>query len=146
MKTGKAIGSGLLGALAVSLVHESLRRFLPKAPRMDKLGMQAISVILEKAGHTPPSENELYLIAMVGDIISNGIYYSIAGSDSSKKTIIKGALLGAAAGVGAIVLPGPLGLNKEYSNKTMQTKSITFGLYLFGGILTSVLMNKMNKR
>ncbi|MBC7388319.1 MAG: hypothetical protein H7329_03835 [Opitutaceae bacterium] len=146
MNTGKEIGIGLLGALAVSAAHETIRRILPQAPRMDKLGMQAISLLLEKANHTPLSEKELYLIAMVGDIISNGLYYSAAGSDNRKKTIIKGALLGAAAGVGALVLPGPLGLNKEYSNKTMQTKAITFGLYLFGGIFTSVLMNKMNKK
>ncbi len=146
MNKDKSIGSGLIGALAVSAVHETIRRILPKAPRMDKLGMQAISILLERAGHKRPSERELYFIAMAGDIISNGLYYSIANSDDKKKTIIKGAALGAAAGFGAVLLPGPLGLKEEYSNKSVQTKALTFSLYLFGGILTSVLINRMNRK
>lgn len=99
MNTGKEIGIGLLGALAVSTAHETIKRILPQAPRMDKLGMQTISLLLVKADYKPLSKKELYLIAMVGDIISNGLYYSVAGSDNRNKTIIKGALLGAAAGV-----------------------------------------------
>ena len=44
------------------------------------------------------------------------------------------SLLGLVAGVSAVVLPEPLGLSKESSNKTLGTQLMTIVLYLMGGL------------
>ncbi|HLL43773.1 MAG TPA: hypothetical protein VK369_11580, partial [Segetibacter sp.] len=48
-------------------------------------------------------------------------------------------LLGLVAGVTAVVLPRPLGLPEEPSNKTSATQLMTIGLYLMGGLATSAI-------
>jgi hypothetical protein len=40
-------------------------------------------------------------------------------------------------GIGGVLLPKPMGLNEEASNKTTQTKILTISLYLLGGIVAS---------
>ena len=50
MKTIAALGGGLAGAAAVTLLHETVRRIVPEAPRMDLLGKQALSKGLNAAG------------------------------------------------------------------------------------------------
>ena len=74
MRTSTALAGGLAGAVTVTLLHESVRRVVPEAPRMDRLGMQAISKGLKKAGHKIPDENTLFTVAMAGDLLSNAFY------------------------------------------------------------------------
>src|SRR6476620_4638402 len=57
MKATTILAGGLAGATAVTLLHESIRQVVPQAPRMDRLGMQAISKGLKKAGKKVPREN-----------------------------------------------------------------------------------------
>ena len=134
MKLLSAIGGGFVGAAALTLLHETLRRVNADAPRMDLLGMEAISKSLE-AAHVPvPNEDNLFNITMVGDIISNSLYYSVASIGDEKKVLLRGILLGLAAGFGAVYLPKPLGLNESPSNRTAETKLMTVGLYAFGGL------------
>lgn len=136
MKVLEALAGGLAGACILTLTHESLRRVVPEAPRMDVLGMRAIAKIMEKAGATPPDDKTLHDWAMVGDVISNGLYYSLAGA--GKSAWMRGTLLGALAGIGAITLPGPLGLGEAPSERTTETKAMAVGLYLLGGIAAAM--------
>ncbi len=146
MNIKNALGSGMAGAVAVSVIHETIRRIIPDSPRMDLLGMQAISKVMTKSGAIPPFGNKLFYSAMIGDIISNTIYYSLAGTNKPKNVWVRGVILGAAAGAGAIMLPKPLGLKEEYSNRTTQTKVMTFGLYLLGGIITAAVLELSKKK
>lgn len=128
----------MAGACVLTLTHETLRRYAPHAPRMDVLGMQAISKIMKKAGAQPPQDQaELHNWAMAGDMIANTLYYSLAGT--GKGAWWRGTLLGASAGAGAIGLPGPLGLSEAPSNRTSQTRAMTVGLYLLGGIVAGAV-------
>ena len=62
----KALGSGLVGACALTLVHETARRFLDDAPRMDVLGMRALAKAAHAVDVSPPVP--LHEAALVGDI------------------------------------------------------------------------------
>ena len=132
----EALAGGLVGACVLTLAHESLRRVVPEAPRMDILGMRAIAKLMEKAGTTPPDNKTLHDWAMVGDVVSNGLYYSLAGAD--KNAFWRGTFLGAMAGIGAITLPGPLGLGEVPSGRSTETKVMAVGLYLMGGIVAAL--------
>lgn len=134
----KAFVGGLAGACVVTAVHETVRRFNPDAPRMDVLGMRSISKLMHKAGATPPQDKqELHTWALVGDVVSNSLYYSMAGT--GKSAWWRGAVLGAAAGAGAVLLPGPLGLGEEPSNKTTETQALAVGYYLLGGLVAAAV-------
>lgn len=137
MEVSKALVSGLAGAVAITIAHETLRRLVPEAPRMDVLGMRAISKTMKKAGAQPPESGSLRAWAMVGDIVSNSIYYSLAGV--GKDAWLRGGLLGAGAGAGAILLPGPMGLGTDPSNRTNSTRVMTVGLYLMGGLVAAAV-------
>ncbi|WP_299825884.1 hypothetical protein [uncultured Pontibacter sp.] len=134
----KAMASGLAGAVVLTVVHETLRRFVPDAPRMDVLGMRSIEKLMTKADEQPPQDKEeLHTWALAGDVISNSLYYSLAGTGSSAWW--RGAALGAAAGAGALLLPGPLGLGEQPSNRTTKTQVMTVSYYLLGGLVAAAL-------
>jgi len=146
MKTIASLGGGLAGACAVTLIRESVRKIVPKAPRMDLLGMNAISKGLNAAGIKTPTGNRLYTLALAGDILSNSIYYSFAGKGSDKNLWIKSSLMGLAAGLAAVTLPGPLGLEKSHSSRTTETKLMTVGLYIAGALIATGIMKLMAKK
>jgi hypothetical protein len=104
---------------------------------MDVLGMRAISKTMKKVGAQPPAGSALRTWAMVGDVVSNSIYYSLAGS--GKDAWFRGSLLGAGAGAGAVLLPGPMGLGSDPSNRTNSTRAMTVGLYLMGGMVAAAV-------
>lgn len=139
----KALAGSLAGACVVTAVHETLRRLVPDAPRMDVLGMRAISKLMLKADLTPPQdEDELHTWALAGDIVSNTLYYSLAGT--GKDAWWRGTVLGVAAGAGALLLPGPLGLGEEPSNKTTKTQIMAFSYYLLGGLVAGAIGHALN--
>jgi hypothetical protein len=146
MKTATAIGGGLAGACAVTLIHETIKRVVPEPPRMDLLGMNAISKGLKKSGMNMPDEKRLFTIALAGDLFTNALYYSLAGIGKDKNAWLKGSLFGLAAGIGAVMLPGPLGLNASASNRTPATKLMTIGLYVAGGLVATAVFKLLEKR
>lgn len=138
MKLSSAVGGGIAGAVALTLIHETVRRISANAPRMDLLGMQAIAKSLHGVNADVPQEDNLFKITMAGDVLSNSIYYSLAGFGDKQKAMLRGTLLGLAAGIGAIYLPKPLGLNEAPSNRTVQTKLMTVVFYLMGGAVAGI--------
>jgi hypothetical protein len=142
----QAAASGLVGACALTLIHESARRALPTAPRMDVLGMRAIAKSMRGVGEEPPPADELHALALVGDVVSNSLYYSLVGIGRPEGALLRGTLLGLAAGVGAVLLPEPLGLGHAPSARTPQTKAMTIGWYLAGGVAAALAYRLLAKR
>lgn len=141
-----ALGGGLAGAAAVTLIHETVKRVVPKAPRMDLLGMNALSKGLNAAGLKQPDSQTLYSLALAGDLLSNALYYSIAGIGKEKNVWVRSSLLGLAAGLGAITLPGPLGLNERHSSRTVATQVMTVGLYVAGALVATAVFKLLEKK
>lgn len=146
MTSISSLGSGLAGAAALNLVHEGIKRVVPAAPRMDLLGMQALSLLLQKVGKEKPSEKALYGLTLAGDVIANTLYYAFVGAKKPKNAWLKGAALGTAAGIGAVLLPDKLGLSKAPSSKTAQTSAMTVGLYVLGGLVAAGAFTWLSRR
>ena len=146
MKALYALEGGVAGAAALTLIHETVKKAVPNAPRMDLLGMNAISKGLNAAGIKTPTGNKLYTMALAGDILSNSIYYALAGVGEEKNIWLKSTMLGLAAGVAAVTLSGSLGLEERHSARTVETKLMTVGLYVAGALVATAIMKLMAKK
>jgi len=93
-----AIISGLAGAAVLTVIHEIVKKEDSKAPRMDLLGMMALSKMIRAIGKNPPSRKQLYAYTLIGDLLSNALYYSLAGAGKKKRVLQKEVALGLAAG------------------------------------------------
>ncbi|MGI9105242.1 MAG: hypothetical protein ACR2G4_03245 [Pyrinomonadaceae bacterium] len=141
----QATASGFIGACTLTLVHESARRVLPDAPRLDVLGMRAIAKSMRQLDEEPPAREQLHTLALVGDVVSNSLYYSLVGVGRPEKALLRGTILGLAAGIGATLLPEPLGLGEAPSGRTPETKVMTIGWYLAGGLAAALAYRLLAK-
>src|ERR1044072_2671472 len=128
----KALGSGLVGACALALVHEAARRYIEAAPRMDVVGMRAIAKTLRAVDVEPPVP--LHETAMVGELVSNSLFYGLVGLGDPEDGLATGAALGLAGGLAAVYLPEPLGLGRQPAKNSTETNLLTVAFYLLGGL------------
>ena len=145
MKLLPSLAAGFAGAIALTALHEVARRVRPHdAPRMDVLGERGLRKILDLADVPQPTEGVAYTATMLGDILSNGLYYTLVGS--GKHSLQRGLLLGAAAGAGGVLLPGPMGLGEAPSNRTPQTQAMTVAWYTVGGLVAGAVAQALRQR
>ncbi|NID11921.1 hypothetical protein [Fibrivirga algicola] len=141
-----ALLSGLGGAVALNVLHETVRQFEPEAPRVDKLGKRGIIKITKATGLPTPTGNALYATALAGDLTSNALYYSLIGLAKPQAAWPVGAVLGALAGAGAITLSELMGLGSEPVRRTATTASLTVAWYVVGGLATAAIFSWLNHR
>lgn len=141
----KNIIGGIAGAVALNILHETLKRFDHDAPRVDLVGEEGINKTIEATGGERLSGDKLYAAALGGDLISNALYYSTIGLGKKKHLLARGAALGLAAGLGAVTLPQKMGLSDAPVTKTPKTTGMTVAYYLFGGIVTALTIKALRK-
>ena len=146
MKILSSLAGGLAGALAVTLLNEVIKRYDADAPRMDKMGMNALAKGFKKANRSVPDDDKLHKYALLGDILSNTLYFSFTGKGSQRKSLLRGGLLGISSGMGAVFAPEHLGLEKEHSNKTTKTQLMTMAYYLIGGMVAGAVGKMIEKK
>ncbi|CAM4058569.1 hypothetical protein [Deinococcus marmoris] len=129
---------GLAGAVTVTLLNEGVRRVLPHAPRIEVIGERALAGSLDAVGVTPPQGASLYRWTLLGDLLSNTLYFGLVGLGARQGAWKRGGLLGLAAGVGAVVLPQPLGLGRQPGARSPMTPLLTVGWYLSGGLVSAL--------
>ena len=143
----RAALSGLAGAFTVTVLNEAVRRAAPRiAPRMEILGMRAAKAGFEAANIEVPPRRELIKETLAAEVVSNSAYYSLVGLVDPEDAIVTGTALGLAAGVGAVLLPGPMGLGEEPSARTPATIVMTVAWYLAGGLAAGMIWNAVGKR
>ena len=142
MKASSTIG-GLAGAVALTLLNETVKKFNPAAPRLDLLGENAVAKLMKGNGPVPQIVQKYFPLA--GDLMSNSLFYGMARGNNSSNTFLRGALLGLSAGVGAVVLPKQLGLSEGPTNRTTETKLMTIGWYVVGGLVAALVINAIDK-
>lgn len=130
-----SVVSGIAGAVALTAVHQAARMMSDHAPQMDVLGMRAIargtgtSGMADESADVDPSRNPgLFKAALAGDLLANSAYYSLA------TTWTRGAVLGLAAGFGALVLPPRMGLGAPPHSELLSNKIMTVAWYTLGGL------------
>lgn len=139
MNTANLVG-GLAGALSLTAVHETVRQFVPAAPRVDLTGIRALRELLNKTDLPIPGLTAQRQLALGGDLMANATYYSLTGSSYSK-----GIMLGLAAGLGGVFLPGKMGLGEAPTNRSTTTRLLTIGYYTLGGIVSAAVTRALSR-
>ncbi len=141
----KNLAAGFLGSVALNVLHETLRKNETNVPKINLLGEEALNKTLINFGGDPITDDEeLYKATLKADLISNTMYYSMIGG-KSKYIWPKAIFFGLSAGIGAIKLPKPLGLDPEPVAATNQMKALTIGYYLFGALVTGLVLKTLTK-
>jgi hypothetical protein len=146
MKMLKNFAGGLAGAIALNILHETAKCYLHDAPRVDLIGEEAVTKLAEKADMDPPEGDNLYVTTLIGDVLSNAVYYSFIGYGKKSNLLLRGAGLGFAAGMGALTLTRTLGLSDAPVNRTNTTKALTVTWYVFGGLVTALTIKALRKK
>jgi hypothetical protein len=141
----KNLIGGLAGALALNLIHQFAKKVHADAPEVDKIGEEALSKAVTAAGYTPPVGQALFNATLAADIAANTLYYSLIGCGSRKNLLLRGAMLGAAAGIGALTLTKPLGLDDTPVNKNCKAQTMTVGWYLLGGVVAALTIDALKR-
>ena len=134
--------AGAAGAVTTNVLHEVVRRRTSEAPRIDLLGMQALTKMLGALGTAAPTGRKLYVVTLLGDLASNTAYFALARVGGRSGAGTTGTLLGILAGIGAVVLPPRLGLAAVTTNRTPLTQALTVGLYTAGGLVAGTLYGR----
>jgi hypothetical protein len=132
------LGSGFTGAISVAILNQLAKRYLPGAPRLDLLGSQLATAGLKKAGIKPPQGLPVKILAWIGSLVSNSIFYSLVGLGNPNTAWIRGGLLGLAMGIGVVTLPGTVGVKADATTGTRAAKIRTVLWYVLGGLLTAL--------
>ena len=136
--------SGAVGAGTVTLLNEVARRVAPHAPRMDVIGERALAGGMRSAGLQPPRGSALYRWSMAGDLASNTLYYGLVGVPLGTRPLLRGVLLGLAAGLGAAFLPGPLGLGRQPGARPPATQLLTVAWYTVAGLAAAATFKALD--
>jgi hypothetical protein len=136
-KIGDAALSGVAGAVALTTVHQVARQLTDSAPRMDVLGVRALTRGAHLADIHVPGPETLQRAALAGDLMCNTAYYSFA------TTWKRGLMLGLAAGVGALVLPKRMGLGEPPKSDRLSNKVMTVAWYVAGGLTAAATATRL---
>jgi hypothetical protein len=143
-KISSALGGGLVGACILTLLHEGIKKLDHDTSSSEALGMNALSKILKGFKDAAPAkQQELFDLTPAGEILTNAIYFSIAGVGSKKNIVLRSALLGLTAGLGALVLPHYLGVDED--GRSNKQKILTVSRYLLGSLLTGAAIHSIEK-
>jgi hypothetical protein len=141
----KNLISGLAGAIALNALHESLKKTNPDMPRVDLLGEDALQKTIRYFGGNVSDKETLYKSTLAGDIVGNALYYSLIGAGDQRYLWPKVAVMGLSAGIGAITLPEPMGLDADPVARNTKVKVLTVGYYLLGAVVTGLALTLFRK-
>lgn len=136
---GAAVAAGLGGAIALNILHETIRKNCANVPQVNEVGEEAMDKMLKKA-NVELNEDALYGATLAADILSNGVYYAALATNKA------GILSGVLGGLGAVVLPKYLGLDDAPVAATDRKKVMTVAYYTFGAAVTGLLYSMFKKK
>ena len=67
------------------------------------------------------------------------------GKGKKENLLLRGIIFGVVAGIGALELPKPLGLDDQPVKKTNKTKAMTIAWYIIGGVVTAYTLKLLQK-
>jgi hypothetical protein len=143
MKLANAIEGGITGATTLSLIQEALHKIDPKAPRAKLLNSPGIIKRIKKQSKKKGGVSNKLYINLASELLSNAAYFGLTALGKKKNAVLRGGILGAAAGLGSAFLNDD---KSEESKASINNKILTVTLYTAGGMLAGAAIKKINKK
>ncbi|MFD2966591.1 hypothetical protein [Sphingobacterium bambusae] len=142
----KNLLSAFAGSVALNVIHELARKTCVDVPQINRVAEEAIQKSFSSTGMKKPKGKELYRYALTGDIVANTAYFTGVAGKSNKSTLVKGLIMGATAGLGALTLTAPMGLDDTPINRSRKTQILTVLYYVAGGLVSAGVSNYLRNR
>lgn len=143
MKLANAIEGGITGATTLGLLQEALHKIDPKAPRAKLLNSPGIIKRIRKQSKKKGGVSNKLYINLAGELLSNAAYFGLSALGKKKNAVLRGGILGAAAGLASAFLNDT---KDEPDQNDLRNKILTITLYTAGGMLAGAAIKKMNKK
>jgi len=144
MKLANAIEGGITGATTLTLLQQALHKMDPKAPRAKLITSPEIIKRIKKQSKKKGRLSTKLYINLAGDLLSNAAYFGLTALGKKKNAVLRGGVLGAAAGLGSAFLNESESDDPGVNN--LRKKIFTIALYTAGGMLAGAAIKKLNKR
>ena len=133
MDFSKALGGGVAGACALTLLHRRPGKWChaPRSGRDRRAGDHPADG--GGRGRTA-AQPAVVATTLAAEVVSNSLYYSLVGLGSRRHAVRNGLVLGLLGGVGAVVLPKRMGLGEQPGQRTPWTQLMTVAWYTVGGL------------
>ncbi|RYY61339.1 MAG: hypothetical protein EOO05_06770 [Chitinophagaceae bacterium] len=136
---------GLAGAVALNILHETMKKLQPDAPHIDEVGEEATAKAIEWTGHDAPEGNTLTGVTLAADLASNAFFYSMIGQGKESNLVPRGAVYGLAVGLGTLGIASSGPVDDTPITKTTATKMMTVAWYVFGGVVAGWMIGGLRK-
>jgi hypothetical protein len=157
MKLASAIEGGLAGATTISLLGETLRKINGQTSGVNVFDGKSLKKRFKKAKSNKKGESTKEFIQLAGDLLGSTTFLGLTSLGKRKNALLRGALLGAAAGLGSVLLKekdnkkhekhGPDGRpTSSLAKDPLLAKAIEVGLYTAGGMIAAKLIQKASTR
>jgi hypothetical protein len=140
-----SITSGAAGSAALTILHELARRRVPYAPRMDLVAMRGLRRLVPALGEPNVHSRQLHRLALAGDLVSNAVYYAAVAAPTRRATWTRAAVLGTVAGIGALLLPEPMGLGPPPHSHHRGNQLMTLTWYLAGALTAAAVATAISR-
>jgi hypothetical protein len=156
MKLSSAIEGGLAGATTISLLGQTLRKINGDSSHVNVFNGKNLKKRFKKAKSKKPLKATKQFIGLAGDLLGSTAFLGLKPLNKRKNAVLRGALLGTAAGLGSVLLDGHRG-NKETfhgenghsltprTNDSL-TRALEVGLYAVGGMIAGKLVQRVGKK
>lgn len=157
MKLASVIEGGLAGATTVSLLSEALRKINGHSSKPALFNGAHLKKRFKKAKSKKPMKATKQFIGLAGDLLGSTAFLGFKPLTKKKNAALRGALLGAAAGLGSVLLndqeknKGKFDKSGDYSfeateKDTLLTKALEVGLFTVGGMIASKMIQRSTKK
>lgn len=149
MKLAHVLEGGLTGATTLALLQESLHGLDGKTPRSVPMKPELLKKLRkkDKKGRLPAAQ--LY-IELAGELLGAAAFFGLTGLGKKKNALLRGGLLGAAAGLGMAFVQNeekdPTQVLPEPNGADMWHKLATVALYAAGGVLAGAAVQQVGRK
>lgn len=155
MKLSSAIKGGLAGASTISLLGETLQKMNGHSSQPNGIKGKSLRKRFKKVKSRKSGKATKQFIGLAGDLLGNASFLGLDKLTKKKNAVLGGALLGAAAGLGAVWLNDR---DEEHSDgkdgypftkmpkDPVLEKVLQVALFTVGGMLAGKLVKETSKK
>ncbi|HEV7332455.1 MAG TPA: hypothetical protein VGN63_15565 [Flavisolibacter sp.] len=159
MNLVNAIEGGLAGASTISLLGETLRNFDGHTSDSKKIKGKNLKKLFKKASSQKPMKAAKQFIGLAGDLLGSTAFLRFTSLGKRKHAMLRGAILGTAAGLGAVFLNDHQQKEKtkkinghegypstEMARTPVVQKAVEVGLFTLGGLLAGRILQSTGSK